>query len=165
MHGLSNIKMITRSFSNILFICVVGIVLGGRSSLADLKERPPKTDELVGAWVGYEGGGYCFYRLVLANDGKGSCVALFNDDAVDSYLVEHWELRDGVLTLRLTPTNRGAEKININVRYLNRFKMEVIISGLSEKWERKVLLFNERELQKRIQDSIKHGGQIKPKVP
>ena len=149
-------------------VALFGIVgfcmaLAFKLAFAELRQQPTLSSELVGAWVGYEDGCVYFYRLVLETNNKGSCVVLFNDDPPDSYRVDEWRAIEGKLSLRLSPVTEDAEIIAITPSYLSALKMELVVRGVTNKWERKVSLYNERELLNRVNRTTKRPSKSRAK--
>jgi hypothetical protein len=135
----------------IFLILVYSLVFSIPSGLvfAD-RAIPPSAEALAGAWIGYEDGGLYFYRLVLEAGGVGSCAVLYNDQTAEIYSVDNWRMIDGKLSLKLSPKSKGAEEISLTVKYVDALKIELVIDGVPQKWERKASLFNEREFLDRV---------------
>lgn len=144
-----------------LFIWQIFVFIPNGSLLAD-QVVPPTAGTLVGDWIGYEDGGLVFYRISLASRGQGSCALLFNDSKLDAYTINDWHVGDGKLSLRLSPKSQNAEPIVITVNYVDALKMELVVSGIENKWHRKAMVFNEQEFNKRAKATAK---QVKRSVP
>src|SRR5947209_11346163 len=74
---------------------------------------PPTEQEMLGAWCGYEPGCVYFYSLVLENKNRGTCQVVFADNSVDTYTVGPWQIADGSLKIKLSPTKSPQDKISV----------------------------------------------------
>ena len=129
-------------------ICSLPLLVPNTVLLAD-RAIPPTSELLVGSWIGYEDGSLYFYRLVLAIKGTGSLSVLFNDETPEMYRVDDWRIADGKLSLKLSPKSKNAEEISITVTHVDALRMDLIVNGVTNKWQRKATVFNEREFLKR----------------
>src|SRR2546423_1328158 len=127
-----------------VLLCLVETV-----AMADLKPRKLEKKEVVGTWVGYESGGAYFYRLDLRNRGTGSCVVLNFDSSHDNYMIEDWDLDNAQLFIKLSPSHPDSEPIAFAVNYTDNLRIELTIKGLREKWERKAILYHEKQFLQR----------------
>lgn len=119
---------------------------------------PVEPQSMVGSWVGYQAGELYFYRLTLAGDGKGSCVALYNDQAADRYLIPRWWIQDNRLSIHLAPRDRGSEPIEAVVTGFDPLRIDMKLMGLSNRWQRSLTLYNEHEWNKRTSRARKHSS-------
>jgi hypothetical protein len=136
--------------------CWLVLLLPSKLLFAD-RTVPPTAKALFGAWVGYEDGSLYFYRLVLGTNGTGSCVVLFNDETADSYRVDDWRMANGKLSLKLSPKSKNAEDIAMVVTYVDALKIGLVVKGVTNTWERKVSLYNEREFLNRANKTAKRN--------
>lgn len=114
---------------------------------------PPNEKDILGAWSGYEDGCVYFYRVVLEKKEEGTCQVVFTDNTVDSYIIDHWQIRAGKLEMHLSPAKKKQERMKMNVVAVDNLSMEVVITGIHEKWRRKAVLYNEREFLKKLEKS------------
>jgi hypothetical protein len=143
-----------------LFLLVglgLSMVPGCRTAWGDLRRKPPEPGELTGAWVGYMDGGLSFYRLTLGGNGTGSCVVLYFDESVAVYTVGDWRVTGEKLSLTVSPASKDAEPIQLVVTHFGTLKIELVIKGVTTKWERKAILYNEREFVNRISKTAQQG--------
>ena len=129
----------------VLGLCLTAVC----AVLAELQKQPPSSNEIVGSWVGYEDGGVYFYRIALETNSAGSCVVLFNGESRDNYSIDFWRMADGKLILKLTAKSAAAEQIALTVLYIDKLRMELNVSGVTNNWKRKAVLYNEREFLRR----------------
>lgn len=122
-------------------------------SLAENPVIPPNEKDLLGAWSGYEEGCVYFYRVVLEKKERGTCQVVFNDNSVDSYVVDHWQIKAGKLAMQLSPAKEKQERMNMNVVEFDNLSMQIMVAGVDGNWQRKVVLFNELEFLKRLEKS------------
>jgi hypothetical protein len=87
--------------------------------------------------------------LVLSERGTGSCVVLFKEEVTGTYGIA-WHTGGQKLVLACVPSNRDLEAITITPVYVDLMRIQVVIKGKAEKWERMACLYNERELTNRL---------------
>ena len=82
---------------------------------------------------------------------------LFNDETADSYRVDDWRMANGKLSLKLSPKSKNAEDIAMVVTYVDALKIGLVVKGVTNTWERKVSLYNEREFLNRANKTAKRN--------
>jgi hypothetical protein len=115
------------------------------------KARPPKPEELVGAWIGYWEDGE-FTRLELRADSTGFCAfvapadSATHDYGVQVYRITRWSLDGWSLVITLTPTESRLENVYFKGRvHLDALDLEV--GGVDRKWKEKLVLNEESRMQ------------------
>ena len=117
--------------------------------------QPPKEEDLLGSWVGYDNVLPTFYRLSLRSNDTGSLIILYGDRSADTYRIT-WHLRNEGLLLAATPIN-GSEAIQCSPRNVEYKRMDLLVRGPStNQWKRTASLLSQRELFKRISESESH---------
>jgi hypothetical protein len=117
----------------------------------DKKERPPKPEELVGAWIGYWEDGE-FTRLELRADSSGFCAfvapveSITHDYGVQVYRITRWTLDGWAFVMVLTPTESRLENVYVKGR-VSGYALELEVGGLDRKWKEKLFLNKESRIQ------------------
>ncbi len=126
---------------------------------ADQLARHARPEELLGSWVGYDEGCLGFYRLILSKGGRGVCITLFREELAGKYPLS-WRLEGADLLIELTPTNREPGQLSFSVTYFDLVRIEAVLRETQRSWERKAILYNEREFMRRLK---KTGANLKSK--
>ena len=125
--------------------------------------RPPlRPSQLIGAWMGYDQDSVVFYRLLLENDGRGSCVVLCEDEFSGAYVVENWEVSGISLKLKLLPRTEKDEDLTMSVKFVDESEMQIIVRGRERDWEHTLVMHREDQTEaniRRCQDL--HGSIFK----
>src|SRR5437764_254709 len=103
--------MTSHAKSYVLVAAVFLRLLTGCVSQSDCvwKATPPKPEDFVGVWIGFEQDELDFVRLDLRRDFTGYCARVspadtsLHDYGVEAYRVTHWTLEDWKLVISLTP--------------------------------------------------------------
>lgn len=117
----------------------------------DKKARPPKPEELVGAWIGYWEDGE-FTRLELRADSTGFCAfvapveSTTHDYGVQVYRITRWTLDGWVIVMALTPTESRLENVYVKGR-VGLYELELEVGGTNRKWKEKLVLNKESRIQ------------------
>ena len=117
----------------------------------DKKERPPKPEELVGAWIGYWEDGE-FTRLELRADSSGFCAfvapveSITHDYGVQVYRITRWTLDGWAFVMVLTPTESRLENVYVKGR-VSGYALELEVGGIDRKWKEKLFLNKESRIQ------------------
>ena len=117
----------------------------------DKKARPPKPEELVGAWIGYWEDGE-FTRLELRGDSTGFCAfvapveSTTHDYGVQVYRITRWTLEGWALGVVLTPTESRLENVYVKGR-VSLYALELEVGGTDRKWKEKLVLNKESRIQ------------------
>ncbi len=149
-----------------MMICVMAIILVSVASTAyaEKKAIPPKPEDLIGVWIGFDDDELVFSRLDLRSDFTGFLARLSPRDAIlhdygaYAYRVTKWTVDDWNFIISLTAATPNAESIQIRGRY-NGFSLRLEISGTNGLWKRNVILNREvretaanRETREKIQE-------------
>jgi len=147
-------------------ICVMAIVLVAVTSttFADKKAIPPKPEDLIGVWVGFDDDELFFSRLDLRSDFSGYLArvsprdTILHDYGVFAYRVTKWTVDDWNFNINLTAATPKAESIEMRGLY-NGFSLRLEISGANGLWKRNIILNREiretaanRETREKIQE-------------
>jgi hypothetical protein len=115
------------------------------------KARPPRPEELVGAWIGFWGD--CeFTRLELRPDSTGFCAFVApvesstHDYGVQVYRITRWTLDGWALVMALTPTESRLENVYVKGR-VSLYALELEVGGTDRKWKEKLVLNKESRIQ------------------
>jgi hypothetical protein len=117
----------------------------------DKKERPPKPEELVGAWIGFWEDGE-FTRLELRADSTGFCAfvapveSITHDYGVQVYRITRWTLDGWAFVMVLTPTESRLENVYVKGR-VRGYALELEVGGIDRKWKEKLVLNKESRIQ------------------
>jgi hypothetical protein len=117
----------------------------------DKKARPPKPEELVGAWIGFWEDGE-FTRLELRADSTGFCAfvapveSITHDYGVQVYRITRWTLDGWALGMALTPTESRLENVYVKGR-VSGYALELEVGGINRKWKEKLVLNKESRIQ------------------
>ena len=118
----------------------------------DKKARPPKPEELVGAWIGFWEDGE-FTRLELRADSTGFCAfvapveSITHDYGVQVYRITRWTLDGWALVIVLTPTEPRLENVYFKGRVSSGDALELVVGGTDRKWKEKLVLNKESRIQ------------------
>ncbi len=144
----------TASLAWIAGYLLTAIVLVNVASTAYAKEAiPPKPEDLIGVWVGFDNDELFFSRLDLRPDFTGFLARVSPNDTalhhygVFAYRVTKWTIDGWDFSASLTVETPGAESIHMRGRY-NGFSLHVELSGTS--WVRNIIL--EREMREAAAD-------------
>ena len=117
----------------------------------DKKARPPKPEELVGAWIGFWEDGE-FTRVELRPDSTGFCAfvapveSTAHDYGVQVYRITRWTLDGWAFVLALTPTESRLENVYVKGRVSGN-ALELEVGGMDRKWKEKLVLNKESRIQ------------------
>jgi hypothetical protein len=126
-------------------------VTGLNAQEFDKKARPPKPEELVGAWIGFWEDGE-FTRLELRAGSTGVCAFvapvedITHDYGVQVYRITRWTLDGWTLVMALTPTESRLENIYFKGR-VSGYALELEVGGTDRKWKEKLVLNKEWRIQ------------------
>ncbi len=127
------------------------VVLFTFIALAYKPARPPKPEQLVGVWIGFDEDQLNFTRLDLRADATGFCVRVspadtsLHDYGVEGYRVAKWTMDNWKFNTTLTPATTNAEPVFLRGRYsIGSLRLE--IGGSNGRWKRELLLFRESRL-------------------
>jgi len=115
------------------------------------KAMPPKPDELVGVWIGFEQDELEFVRLDLRPDFTGYCArvspadTVLHDYGVEAYRLTHWTLEDWKLIIGLLPIITNAEPIYLRGDY-SGFSLDLEMGGTTNQWKRTLVLYRESRI-------------------
>jgi len=131
-------------------ICALAIVLVSVASnaYAEKKAIPPKPQDLIGVWIGFDDDELFFSRLDLRSDFTGYLArvsprdTILHDYGVFAYRVTKWTVDDWNLDISLTPATPKAESIQVRGHY-NGFSLRLEITGTDGLWKRNVVLDRE----------------------
>jgi hypothetical protein len=121
------------------------------AQVLDKKERPPKPEELAGAWIGFWEDGE-FTRLELRPDSTGFCAfvapveSTTHDYGVQVYRIKRWTLDGWAFVMALTPTESRLENVHVKGR-VSGYALELEVEGTDRKWKEKLLLNKESRIQ------------------
>jgi hypothetical protein len=122
------------------------------AATASAKEaRPPKPEELVGAWIGFWEDGE-FTRLDLRADFTGYCAfvapaeSISHDSGVDVYRVTRWTVERWKFVVSLTPVDTRNGSIYLKGR-VSGHALELEVGGTDGKWKQKLVLNKESRIQ------------------
>lgn len=116
------------------------------------KAAPAMPKELVGAWVGFDKDELTFTRLELRADSTGYCARVSPGDTslhsygVQVYRINKWGITDRKITIDLAPLSSNAEVVDLN-GLVGMADLDLEITGLNNKWRRKVLLYPELRIE------------------
>jgi hypothetical protein len=117
----------------------------------DKKARPPKPEELVGAWIGFWEDGD-FTRVELRPDSTGFCAfvapveSISHDYGVQVYRITRWTLDGWSFVLALSPTESRLENVYVKGR-VSGYALELEVGGIDRKWKEKLVLNKESRIQ------------------
>ena len=121
---------------------------------AHKRATPPTVNELVGAWIGLDGGGSEFTRAELYGDGSGyiAVVAPSNfithDYGVQVYRVSRWSLNGWHISCELSPISSNAEPAQANGEvFVSSLRLN--IHGVKRRWKIESPLY----MESRVDDS------------
>jgi hypothetical protein len=115
------------------------------------KAKPPKPEELVGAWIGFWEDGE-FTRIELRADFTGFCgfvapaESTTHDYGVQVYRITRWTLDDRAVVMTLTPTESRQENAYLKGR-VSGYALELEVGGIDRKWKEKLFLNKESRIQ------------------
>jgi len=109
------------------------------------------SEDVLGAWLGFDQDGVTFYRIELDNSQTGVCaVSHPGNEEVEIYRIKQWTLDKGPLEMNLLPVTTGAEKIYFKeLMYSRASKAQFEVGGINGRWKRVVVLCKEAEFEKR----------------
>ena len=119
-------------------------------SRSETKSIGPRSQDLVGSWVGCGWGCTWFYRLTLDPGGTGTLVALPPNAISEIYLLEKWTLGGNQLTTSTRPLLKQLEPITLKVSHVDLRYLELEIAGVDRDWKRNITLTNEKDMEDRI---------------
>ena len=117
----------------------------------DKKARPPKPEELAGAWIGFWEDGE-FTRLELRPDLTGFCAfvapveSTTHDYGVQVYRINRWTLDGWAFVMTLTPTESRLETVYVKGHF-SGYALELEVGGTDRKWKEKLVLNKESRIQ------------------
>jgi hypothetical protein len=136
----------------------VSVLLGTSLPLIDFtptasakEARPPKPEELVGAWIGFWEDGE-FTRLDLRPDFTGYCAfvapveSISHNSGVDVYRVTRWTVERWKLIISLTPIDTRNGSIYLKGQIVGH-ALELEVGGTDGKWKQKLVLNKESRIQ------------------
>lgn len=132
-------------FAGLLLVAVTLV------AFASKKARPPKPEELVGVWVGFDSDELEFTRLDLRPDFAGYCARVAPADTilhkfgVDAYRVTQWTVDDWKFHINVTPTTTNSEAIYLRGRF-NGFSLRLEVGGTNRQWKRDLILYRETRI-------------------
>jgi hypothetical protein len=128
---------------------LTAILLVSLASIADAKKAiPPKPEDLIGVWIGFDDDELVFSRLDLRSDFTGYLArvspsdTVLHDYGVYAYRVTKWTVDDWNFNISLAAATSNAEAIQVRGRY-NGFSLRLEISGTNGLWKRNVILNRE----------------------
>ena len=123
---------------------MTAIVFVNVASTAYAKEAiPPKPEDLIGVWIGFDNDELFFSRLDLRSDFTGFLARVSPNDTVlhhygvFAYRVTKWTINGWNFNGELTAATPGAESIQMRGSY-NGFSLHVELSGTI--WVRNIIL-------------------------
>jgi len=138
--------------SNILGILIWSSLL---TLIASQPVLLPSKERLVGDWVGYEAYFPDFYRVHLREDNTGVMVIVVPEREPNVYALR-WEVEgQKQLRLQLSPLTKKSESISCVVSNVDSIRMDIVISGTTNKWRRTARLLNEKLLLNRMAEGAK----------
>lgn len=160
-------------FAVVCLVLLLGCVLPTSLTCDGCKARPPKPEELVGVWIGFDEDELDFCRLDLRADTTGYCArvspadTVLNEYGVEAYRVTHWTADDWKFIVSLTPLTTNAEPIYLR-GHCYRPSLSLEVGGANGKWKRKLALYREsridganRETRSKIRELEKQRGQVR----
>jgi hypothetical protein len=129
----------------------MSLLAGCAAPVCVLKATPPKPQELVGVWVGFDSDELMFTRLDLRSDFTGYCARVSPADTslheygVDGYRITKWTTDDWNFIISLSPSTTNAEPIYLRGHcYWPSLELEV--GGTNGQWNRKLVLCRESRI-------------------
>lgn len=84
---------------------------------------------------------------------------LFVNNAPDVYRVSKWEIRNGVLVLRLSAI-ASAEPMTVDVASVDQCEMRLDVRGVDREWSHGALLFREGDVLRKTKLSQKIAKEV-----
>jgi hypothetical protein len=144
---------------NILCLIVLALTLvAPMKGAAEGQKRAtqPAMDDLVGAWIGFEGGGIEFVRVELHSDGSGYLALvspsnfITHDYGVQLYRVNRWSVDGWHIACDLSPLSSNAEPAQASAEFVvSSLRLE--IHGAKRRWKTESVLY----MESRVDDSNK----------
>jgi len=142
----------------ISLVLTIFALLGTSLPVADVpaagqakEARPPKPEELVGAWVGFWQDEE-FTRLDLRADFTGYCAyvappeSITHQYGVHVYRVTRWAVDGWKFNISLAPVDSREESIYLKGR-VGHLSLQLEIGGTNRKWKEQVVLRKESRIQ------------------
>ena len=128
-----------------LLVCLLVLVNPPEVSRADKTVPPPSREQMAGAWIGFDEDRLNFYRLEFDLGKTGFCSIVFVNEGPDLYRIARWELESRNLILDLVPIDKEAEPISVK-GFAESDQLTLEVSSLKNNWKRKLILFNETQI-------------------
>ena len=115
------------------------------------RATPPTAEQVVGSWIGFDGGGSDFIRLELESDGSGylAVVAPANftthDYGVQVYRVGKWSINGWQIRCDMSPISSNAEPAQANGDFFVS-SVRLTIHGVKRQWKIESALYMESRL-------------------
>ncbi len=124
------------------------VLLSGALTAHAKKAIPPKPEDLIGVWIGFDDDELVFLRLDLRSDFTGYLASvspsdtILHDYGVYAYRVTKWTVDDWNFNISLAAATANAYSIQVRGRY-NGFSLRLELSGTDGLWKRNVILYRE----------------------
>lgn len=158
-----------RSLSLVVFVLLgislpfVAVTAMGQAK----KARPPKPEDLVGAWIGFWQDEE-FTRLDLRADSTGYCAYVAPPDSttykygVHVYRVTRWDFDGWQFNISLTPVDAHDESIYLKGR-VGYDALNLEIGGSNKKWREQLILRKESRIHASNMETMKKIEEIENK--
>ena len=139
------------AFSRRLIWVTTLALAAGFVAYATTKARPPKPEQLVGVWIGFDSDELEFTRLDLRPDFTGYCArvspadTILHEYGVAGYRVTKWGVDEWKFIISLASTTTNAEPIYLRGRY-NGFSLRLEVGGTNGRWKRDLVLHRESRM-------------------
>jgi hypothetical protein len=143
-------RLMRNNLCVLLLVLTLALTLNG-SAQTHKRATPPTADQVVGAWIGFDGGGSEFIRLELQADGSGylAVVAPANftthDYGVQVYRVARWSISGWQIRCDMSPISSNAEPAQANGEF-SVSSVRLTIHGVKRQWKIESALYMESRL-------------------
>lgn len=137
---------------------------GARETMQALLARPPDRQAFIGAWQGFSESHLEFARIELNDNGNGMlAVSYLPNSPPENYRILKWSLRKAKVDIEVEPVGPESEPVSLQnvVRGIASIECELRGRG----WSRKLVLFNEAELQRRTDAAKQSLKQLQDSGP
>lgn len=141
------ISIVFLLLSNIAILVLSGVLFS--EARANKMATPPREDELVGRYFGYDnsGSGY-FYYLDLKGDGGGTCAGLLNGKFSGIYSIGKWRIKEYELILTTHAITRASALVDLSTTYAFHSDIGLNVKSPSDNKVRNLILRRESEMLK-----------------
>jgi hypothetical protein len=135
--------------------CSIIILFSLACALADREPAPPTKKELLGSWVGFDVDYKLFYRLTLTSNSGLIIIRYVDDDISEIFRITQWGIKAKGVSFDVFPEGKVSEQMKFESSHITSFKMAFTVSGTSNDWTHRAILYREAVLTENLQKSAR----------